>query len=89
MKHHHEGQGVRALFRNPRHLAVLVLIGGLLAYYLLTRHWAHLRDALPWLIALACPLMHLFMHGGHGAHGGQASQPADKDAGAGDSESAR
>jgi hypothetical protein len=24
---------------------------------------------LPWLILLACPLMHIFMHGGHGGHG--------------------
>jgi hypothetical protein len=24
-----------------------------------------------WLPLLACPLMHLFMHGGHGHHGGR------------------
>lgn len=24
---------------------------------------------LPFLLVLACPLMHLFMHGGHGNHG--------------------
>jgi hypothetical protein len=24
---------------------------------------------LPWLLLAACPLMHLFMHGGHGGHG--------------------
>ncbi|MBI1906713.1 MAG: DUF2933 domain-containing protein [Rhodocyclales bacterium] len=32
-------------------------------------HRAHLLGWLPWLFLLACPLMHLFMHGGHG-HGG-------------------
>jgi hypothetical protein len=26
--------------------------------------------ALPYLILLACPLMHLFMHRGHGHHAG-------------------
>jgi hypothetical protein len=25
---------------------------------------------LPWLILLACPLLHVFMHGGHAGHGG-------------------
>jgi hypothetical protein len=26
---------------------------------------------LPFLLLLACPLMHLFMHHGHGGHGNQ------------------
>lgn len=26
----------------------------------------HVLGVLPWLILLACPLMHLFMHHGHG-----------------------
>ena len=43
--------------------AVAVL--GLLIY---TGHSAHLLGALPWLLILACPLMHVFMHGGHGHH---------------------
>jgi len=32
-------------------------------------HLSGLIGWLPYLILLACPLMHLFMHGGHG-HGG-------------------
>ncbi len=36
-----------------------------IAYLLLTEHWAHIVPYLPWLILLACPLMHIFMHGGH------------------------
>ncbi len=52
----------------------VVLIGFLAvaAYFLITEHSAHLALAvpyLPWLLFLACPLMHLFMHGGHGRHG--------------------
>ena len=42
------------------------------AYLLIAEHRAHLTQALPWLILLACPLMHLFMHRGHGSHGGSA-----------------
>ncbi|MDP2135319.1 MAG: DUF2933 domain-containing protein [Sulfuritalea sp.] len=30
---------------------------------------------------LACPLMHLFMHGGHGGHGHGDDSPPDKGAG--------
>lgn len=37
-------------------------------FYLVTEHSAHLFGILPYLIFLACPLMHLFMHHGHGGH---------------------
>ena len=43
----------------------LVLAGG---YYLWTEHQAHILSALPYLILLLCPLMHLFMHHDHGGH---------------------
>lgn len=51
----------------------IVLIGFLLiaGYFLVTEHRAHLALALPylpWLLLLACPFLHFFMHGGHG-HG--------------------
>lgn len=36
-------------------------------------HRAHLLGWLPWLFLLACPLMHVFMHGGHG-HGGHGGK---------------
>jgi hypothetical protein len=39
-------------------------------FYLLTEHQAHLFGVLPFLILLACQLMHFFMHGRHGGHGG-------------------
>jgi hypothetical protein len=53
-----------------------MLVGG---FYLFTEHTAHLFGALPFLLILACPLMHLFHHhghGGHGGHGGQSSVPS-------------
>lgn len=41
-----------------------------IGYYLITEHRAHLFNILPLLLLLACPLMHIFMHGKHGMHGG-------------------
>ena len=40
--------------------------------YLIVEHRPHLLGWIPYLVILACPLMHLFMHrrhGGHGEHG--------------------
>ena len=42
--------------------------------YLLTEHTAHVFGVLSYLLLLSCPLMHLFMHQGHGGNhdsGGQ------------------
>ena len=39
------------------------------ALYLWTEHRAHLLGALPYILLLACPAMHLFIHHGHGKHG--------------------
>ena len=36
-------------------------------------HGEHLLRLSPFLIMLACPLMHVFGHGGHGGHGGHQS----------------
>jgi len=47
-------------------------------FYLLTEHRAHLFGALPWLLLLACPLMHFFMHGRHGRHHGHAVRDREK-----------
>ena len=44
-------------------------------------HGAHLLQLAPFLILLACPLMHVLGHGGHGGHSGhshrQRDEPAD------------
>ncbi|ODT95519.1 MAG: hypothetical protein ABS82_07910 [Rhodanobacter sp. SCN 67-45] len=43
----------------------------LAVFYLGVEHRAHLAGALRWLplaILLLCPLMHVFMHKGHGGH---------------------
>ncbi len=57
--------------------AGLVLFGFLIVAgaLLLTEHRAHVLGLLIWLPLLACPLMHLFMHGGH-HHGQQRGNDA-------------
>ena len=49
----------------------VVTIGALsiLGFLIYTGHSAHLLGFAPYLFLLACPLMHIFMHGGHGGHG--------------------
>lgn len=42
------------------------------AVYLITNHWLHILDALPYLWVVLMLSMHLFMHGGHGGHGGHS-----------------
>jgi hypothetical protein len=51
----------------------LVLCGflAIAAFFLLTEHTAHVFGALPYLLLAACPLMHIFMHHGHGHHHGE------------------
>ncbi|QEL63934.1 hypothetical protein OTERR_04580 [Oryzomicrobium terrae] len=48
------------------------------AFYLFTEHHAHLFGILPYLLFLACPLMHFFMHRHHGHHP-QDSQSSKRD----------
>ena len=44
--------------------------------WLVLRHGAHLREIAPFLILLACPLMHLFGHG-HGSSTDKTSATTD------------
>ncbi|MDP2742358.1 MAG: DUF2933 domain-containing protein [Hydrogenophaga sp.] len=47
----------------------LMVMGAVAAFFLLAEHRAHIFGAWPYLLILICPLMHLFMHRGLGAHG--------------------
>ena len=60
---------------------VFIALAAIAAGLLIAEHRAHVISALPYLIILACPLMHMFMHGGgHGGHGGHgAERPASRD----------
>jgi len=69
----------RPWWRSPLGIVVcgFLLVAG---FFLLTEHTAHVFGALPYLLILACPLMHLFMHHGHGGghdHPGGTGQDRD------------
>jgi hypothetical protein len=44
------------------------VLAAVAAAFLALEHRAHVLGALPYLLVLACPLMHLFHHRGHGQH---------------------
>lgn len=56
---------------------VLVGVASAALFYLLREHWAHMFGILPYLLFLACPLMHFFMQGkqGHNYHNHDPSMP--------------
>ena len=57
-------------FWRSRYAIGLLVMGAIATYFLLSEHRAHFLGALPLLLLLSCPLMHVFMHHGHGDHGG-------------------
>ena len=64
-------------------IAKWVFVGFLLVagYFLVMEHRAHLAGWLSaygvWLLLLSCPLMHLFMHGGHGHREHRPAEPSN------------
>ena len=72
----HQEQARSGLSMKSR--AGMVLVGFLIiaGALLFTEHRAHVLGLLIWLPLLACPLMHMFMHGGHG-HGSHGQQSND------------
>ena len=56
--------------RWPGRVKVAFIAFAVIAGFLLVlEHRAHVYPYLPWLLLAVCPLMHLFMHRGHGSHG--------------------
>ena len=55
----------------PRTNWILIGFLAIAAFFLITEHTAHGLGALPYLILilLLCPVLHFFMHRGHGGHG--------------------
>ena len=74
MQHEHQGpEGTNRL----RTVSRWVFFGfvGIALFFLITEHRAHLFGVLPFLLLAACPLLHLFHHGGHKHGGGDSSAP--------------
>lgn len=57
-----------------RTLAILAFAAALL-FLFFGEHRVHLLGWAPFLLLLACPLLHMAMHGGHGGHGGGGGAP--------------
>jgi hypothetical protein len=74
---HHQHQRPSS-WRMPTGIAAAVLAVAATIYLYVT-HKDHLLAALPFLLLAACPLMHVFMHRGHGqAHGQKAGSPQQR-----------
>ena len=69
MEHNGHDGGQPGFFTSRANIVLLGFLA-IAGYFLVTEHWAHIVPFLPWALLLACPLMHVFMHGGHGWHGG-------------------
>jgi hypothetical protein len=68
-EHYHKPENKRSWWLSRDGIIALIFIG-FIGFYLMTEHQAHFYQALPWLILLACPFMHFFMHHGHGHNHG-------------------
>lgn len=56
------------------------------AFYVFSEHRVHVVLVLPYLLVLACPLMHLFMHRGHHRDGQHASPSENQSSRSGQSD---
>lgn len=58
----------------------VVFIGflAIAAFFVFTEHRVHALGILPFVLLLACPLMHV-LHGGHGGHGGHGDEVGTPD----------
>ena len=69
--HHPVKAGMSLQFKVGIVLVGFLIIAGALLF---TEHRAHVLGLLIWLPLLACPFMHMFMHGGHGHHRSKRQQ---------------
>lgn len=67
-KHYHKPEEQMPWWKTNSGMVLIVFLA-LGGYFLIKEHAAHIGDNWIWLILLLCPLMHVFMHGGHGGHG--------------------
>lgn len=83
-QHNHKAGGGNWWRSNAAKLALYVFLA-VIAFLLITEHWAHILGLPPLFLILGlCIAMHLFMHGGgHGGHGGGNDQSEGGHAGHG------
>ena len=74
--HRHGTEPATPFWRTKGGIALIMLaVIGL--FYVAREHYGHLSQALPYLILLLCPLMHLFGHN-HGRHSHQDREDSTK-----------
>lgn len=60
--------GITTVKTRNFYFMLAVAIASAALFYFGREHWGHIFGVLPYLLFLSCPLMHLFMHHGHGGH---------------------
>jgi len=61
----------RAWWRTRGGVALVGFVA-IAGFFLLTEHTAHVFGVLPYVLILACPVLHFFMHSHHDKGGGSA-----------------
>ena len=56
---------------------VFIAFLAIAVFFLITEHTAHFFGFLPYALLLLCPILHLFMHSGHGDHANHADHVTD------------
>ncbi|MBG0843171.1 MULTISPECIES: DUF2933 domain-containing protein [Pseudomonadaceae] len=74
---HHTGTTEPPFWKSKIGIA-LIMLAVIGIFYVAREHYGHLSQALPYLILLLCPLMHLFGHN-HGGHSHSSSTAVSKD----------
>ena len=67
---HEQHSDLKSSWLRSRSALVFLGFAAIALFFLWEEHKAHLLGALPYVLLLLCPLLHMF-HGGHGGHGGQ------------------
>ena len=65
----HEIESQKSRWLGSRNSILLLIFLAVVALLFFSEHRGHLFGILPYLLLLAWPFMHFFMHGRHGKHG--------------------
>ena len=74
-----ESPQTRRLWIRSRSTIVLLVFLAIAGFFLVTEHTAHVFGVLPYLLLLACPLMHFLDRGHKRRHGRHGGAPPDGD----------
>lgn len=73
---------VRGPFQ-PWTQTLLIVLTAVAGVYLITNHWLHILDSLPYLGVVLVMSLCMFGHGSHGGHGGSHQGHGGQDGGGG------